>query len=630
MGDFVAYPPLVIVPPAETTSICLNKDGSEIFAGLVTGRGQGRLIVYDAHTGNELIELKVFDKPTLSIALTIDDKRLVAVDEAGTVHVWRRENERWISDKSMQLEGQPRAVFCSRYGERVVAWVGPALDVWNVASGSKIKSLPIDPGWRIGNAAFDLPQRRLVASYMDEDSDSVGWALWDLDAGADQPAHMVEMPSLGDTYANDVDIAPGSDQMAIGFDEALLVYGLRDFQRINFYGVDSTKAVAFSPTNPYLAATNIRGWITVWNSVTNRPLATLHHPRQSASRDDLAFSADGTHLASSNANSIQVWNLAKADEKTIMAGHRGGIPCAAFHPDGRLLATGGKDDEVRIWNSSTGQLVQSINLREAVQALAYSPDGQLLAVGCMGRAGAPHLRVFDTQTAEKIYEAGPNSGEIHSLSWAKGAGGDYLAACGPENVTLWRASTGRPLQLEQDFQLDRSRCLSTALGANGQWMVWAENDSQLGAWDVEENQERPLHAPQMLQGWHGVAFLPDGESIVYITKSGVAEVWNVKQDRHVDAVGMPGTFSAPQLALSPDGKWLAAVVQQSMVSVWRMPTKEHVFSVRPDAGTIWSLAWDPSSRQLAVGQSDGGLAVWHLPKIQEKLGESGLRWQDAH
>jgi WD40 repeat protein len=134
----------------------------------------------------------------------------------------------------------------------------------------------------------------------------------------------------------------------------------------------------------------------------------------------------------------------------------------------------------------------------------------------------------------------------------------------------------------------------------------------------------------MLQGWHGVAFLPDGESIVYITKSGVAEVWNVKQDRHVDAVGMPGTFSAPQLALSPDGKWLAAVVQQSMVSVWRMPTKEHVFSVRPDAGTIWSLAWDPSSRQLAVGQSDGGLAVWHLPKIQEKLGESGLRWQDAH
>jgi hypothetical protein len=52
-----------------------------------------------------------------------------------------------------------------------------------------------------------------------------------------------------------------------------------------------------------------------------------------------------------------------------------------------------------------------------------------------------------------------------------------------------------------------------------------------------------------------------------------------------------------------------------------------VFSLRPEASTIWSLAWDASSQQLAIGQSDGGLAVWHLPQIHKKLSDFGLAWQ---
>ena len=53
---------------------------------------------------------------------------------------------------------------------------------------------------------------------------------------------------------------------------------MTDFQQTRLSVVDSTMAVAFSPTNPYLAAANIRGLITVWNSATNRQLATLQLP----------------------------------------------------------------------------------------------------------------------------------------------------------------------------------------------------------------------------------------------------------------------------------------------------------------------------------------------------------------
>jgi WD40 repeat protein/tRNA A-37 threonylcarbamoyl transferase component Bud32 len=628
MGDFVAYSPVVIPTSKETISICVNKDGREVFAGQVSGATSGKLVLYDGATGDELAELAGFDQPVVSIAISNDDRRLIAVDRDGHARIWRREEDEWVSDRDLQFGSGQRQAFCSPDGALVVSSDRKSLNIWNVATAEKIKVVPIDPTWEVRNVGFDLIRRRIIASYLDDDADAVGWALWDLDSDASQPAHQISLPSLGNTYANDIDVSAQGDLMAIGFDEALLIYGMEDFQRINYYGIDSTKAIAFSPTMPYLATANIRGWITIWNSVTNRPLATLQHPRQRTSLDDLAFSADGKYLASSNASSIQIWNLAAADEKLVLTGHRGGIPCAGFDPHGKFLATGGKDDVVRIWNPATAELLRTYKLGEAVQSIAYSTDGRLLAVGCTGRAGAPHLQIFDAKSGRKLYEADATHSDVYSLSWANGLNGTYLACCGPQSVALWLVQPGDPLRLEPVFEMERNRCLATVLSANANWMVWVEDDATLQAWDIANNRLHPLHAPAMRQGWHGLAFLPDGESIIYVNKLGVVEVWNVKQDCHTGSLGSSGTFSAPQIALSPDGKWLAAIIEQNTVSIWHIPTKEHVYSIRPEPSTVWSLAWDSTGEQLAVGQSDGGLAVWNLSKIEEKLAQYGLQWKE--
>jgi hypothetical protein len=40
---------------------------------------------------------------------------------------------------------------------------------------------------------------------------------------------------------------------------------------------------------------------------------------------------------------------------------------------------------------------------------------------------------------------------------------------------------------------------------------------------------------------------------------------------------------------------------------------------------IWSLAWSPDARRLAVGLSDGGLVVWDLHQVEEQLAKHGLK-----
>jgi WD40 repeat protein len=245
----------------------------------------------------------------------------------------------------------------------------------------------------------------------------------------------------------------------------------------------------------------------------------------------------------------------------------------------------------------------------------------------MGGTVAPQIRLIDVQTRQILHEESSGFGDVHSLAWVDRHDVSYLAACGVSGVVLWNVSRNPQFSMGEAMRLDRNWCLATSLNAQGSTLVWTEDDWRLQAWDIGSGRPKPLHAAPMFSGWHGVAFFPDGESIIFVSKSGIAEIWNVDEDRRVRSLGEPGTFKAPHIALSPDGLWLAALTQPDAVSIWYVPTANHLLSLRPEGGTVWSLAWDRHSEHLAVGHSDGRLAVWHLPRIQQKLAESGLGWQ---
>ena len=169
--------------------------------------------------------------------------------------------------------------------------------------------------------------------------------------------HEFEMPSLGGTYPNAIDLTKAGDRMAIGFDEALLVYGMTDFQRTRLSGFDATKAVAFSPTNPYLAAANIRGWITVWNSAANRQLATLHLPTPTPSRNWPGVQRRRRAIGRLECRANPGLGSYESGRKNRHDGPQRGDSVRRVSSQRPTAGDGGKDDEVRFWNPSTGHHV---------------------------------------------------------------------------------------------------------------------------------------------------------------------------------------------------------------------------------------------------------------------------------
>jgi WD40 repeat protein len=78
--------------------------------------------------------------------------------------------------------------------------------------------------------------------------------------------------------------------------------------------------------------------------------------------------------------------------------HQYGVTDLCFHPDGKHLASTGRDTVVRIWNIAEGKMVKELGkprggqFKDWFHALSFSPDGTRIAVADM--AGYIHLWEF--------------------------------------------------------------------------------------------------------------------------------------------------------------------------------------------------------------------------------------------
>ena len=86
----------------------------------------------------------------------------------------------------------------------------------------------------------------------------------------------------------------------------------------------------------------------LWDIANNRCVQSFEGSNDSVGA--ACFSPDGTMIASKDNRAIRLWNVATGDCLQVMKGHRREVLCVCFSPDGKSLVSGGRDQEIRVWD----------------------------------------------------------------------------------------------------------------------------------------------------------------------------------------------------------------------------------------------------------------------------------------
>jgi WD40 repeat protein len=180
--------------------------------------------------------------------------------------------------------------------------------------------------------------------------------------------------------------SPDGQRLATALDDDVYIWQLGTAKGIGplpHNPVRSTAAseLVFSPDGKILVAACAHNVALAWSATTGERVgAPMFH---SGPALGVSFSPDGTMLATADGGTaypVRLWQARERRYLRSLSTQRLPVLCVAFSPVGGLLATGGADSTVQLWDPATGTRVRSIPQQAPVSDVAFSPDGTTVAI----------------------------------------------------------------------------------------------------------------------------------------------------------------------------------------------------------------------------------------------------------
>ncbi|MCJ1468453.1 general transcription repressor [Pseudocyphellaria aurata] len=205
----------------------------------------------------------------------------------------------------------------------------------------------------------------------------------------------------------------------------------------------------------------------------------------------VCFSPDGKYLATgAEDKQIRVWDIQSRSIRHTFTGHEQDIYSLDFARNGKHIASGSGDRTVRVWDIESGQEVLNLAIEDGVTTVAISPGGEYVAAGSLDKS----VRVWDARNGfliERLDGIDGHKDSVYSVAFAP-SGRSLVSGSLDKSIKMWELGDNRPMiagpaprsaKCLRTFEGHKDFVLSVALTPDGEWVLSGSKDRGVQFWD---------------------------------------------------------------------------------------------------------------------------------------------------
>ncbi|MGB3402033.1 MAG: serine/threonine-protein kinase [Microcoleaceae cyanobacterium] len=291
------------------------------------------------------------------------------------------------------------------------------------------------------------------------------------------------------------------------------------------------------------------------------------------------------------------WRLATPQE---LGQHLGAVGTVAFSPDGSILATGSRDQTIKLWNLETGDIIGTLTGDGSpIWSLDFSSSGSDLA------AGSYYWRILEwnLETGETYIPLQQNG-----AVWSVKISPDerlIASASSDQTVKIWDRQSGFILY---DFLDHDDIVYAVDWTPNGRILVSASKDKTVKVFDVETGTVLLTltgHSDQV----RSIVISSDGNTLVTGSYDDTIKIWNLITGELIHTLtGHSGDILS--VDISPDNQLIVSGSKDQTIKLWNRQTGELLSTLIGHNSEVYAVRFSPDGQTIASGGKDRTVKLW--------------------